>query len=396
MLLASTCNTIFGSRLVQGDVFGIECEMEFPRPFDLNLPERFQWVVKEDGSLRNYGLEFVTAKPSNVSITCEKVDKLFEYLGERAIVDTNRTSVHVHMNFSNKTWLQTITAITMYYLFEPLLLEIAGEERKGNMFCVSSRESIDNTDVLIESIQDNRVIDSRRFNKYSSLNLLSLGTFGTLESRIMRGEYKRGPGYINSWIFLLNDILFGSIKTFVNPSKIMEEAVKDPYSLLKKVLSKGSLEFLKTELGENNVISLSSVGLSNAMLLADCSPDDWSGTTDWRNRPGYAARANAHGINLRRNNINDLSRDFFEERQNQGVNEAVIPAPRRDNEMIFDPGAINWQIQPQNFLNLDELAVAADLRGNNAGRIPQRQAAGGQWHEVFAGDGLMPQPLEDR
>lgn len=163
---------------------GIEVEVEnMTNP----LYSEYYWNVKQDGSLRNSGLEF-----TSIPLRGYQVPYALEYL-KKKINDnnkpdfSNRCSVHVHLNVRDMTWDQIKCLIILYALFERHFFYIAGTRREESIFCVPLYKTEQLRGVLqLEYTQ-------KSWHKYNALNLGTLlgshdmPKYGTIEFRHLYG-----------------------------------------------------------------------------------------------------------------------------------------------------------------------------------------------------------------
>lgn len=182
-----------------------------------NTPELSDWVGNSDGSLRNVGIEFIFKKPLDFDKTLVALEDFGNKTKDiKFLEDQPSTSVHVHINFGPETLLSMANFITVWSLFENLLLDFSGEGRRSNLFASGLRTS--------EGIVDNYItmftrVDCQDFSgvmfgdqnvKYAALNLASINRFGSIEIRSFRGTTEVSE--ISEWIRLL-DKLFEFSKT---------------------------------------------------------------------------------------------------------------------------------------------------------------------------------------
>lgn len=162
---------------------GIELEIE-----GHNLPGTVpHWTVKSEGSLQE-GLEYIT-KPIKIDAVETYVHNLNSYIKtvNGKIKPSYRCSTHIHLNCSTDTVANTLGTFVIFTMFEPIFLTLCGNQRNGNLFCMSSYD----TGEVIQSFDNlcrnfNRAsLDGFGFQrgKYSALNLDHLYDFGTLEAR---------------------------------------------------------------------------------------------------------------------------------------------------------------------------------------------------------------------
>lgn len=235
----------YGAKLRGGD-FGMEIETEvknekaYPEDFLIldgaddkgvakyKTPMLNKWKAMGDGSLRNYGIEFIFKEPYSFQEALKAID-IFEEGTKKVkfIEGAPGTSVHVHVNMWNKTFLTMGNFCTLYILFENLLTEFAGETRRSNLFSLPTRcaePTVWNIVSMFEGIEKGNT-RSIRFSdedvKYAALNLASLSRLGSLEVRMMRGTTRAEE--LKDWIRILNRLLLFSMTDGLTPRDVMSE-----------------------------------------------------------------------------------------------------------------------------------------------------------------------------
>ena len=166
------------------------------------------WTIKEDGSLRNHGLEWVTPR----GFTAAQAATALQYLSDAFaqfytnITANARTGVHIHLDFLRKTQRELGSFILLYCLLEKSLFKYSGG-RSRNIFCVPVRESTNHVGAVLRSIlkhPNNWQNIYRLFRvsaKYSAFNLLALSHYGTIEFR--HGHGTNRPHTIIPWLEVL-------------------------------------------------------------------------------------------------------------------------------------------------------------------------------------------------
>lgn len=169
--------------------FGLELEVE--NAGNVRYPDTFGdfWTTHEDGSLRNNGIEYVTrGNGLTKEKTLEALNILEVFLKNNPQLQfSERTSFHVHINFTDRTLKDFHNFLTLYYMVENLLTLRAGfEGRVGNHFCLRVQDANTTKKALLEAFS-NYVPRMFELEKYLALNLNSFQRFGTLEVRCHRG-----------------------------------------------------------------------------------------------------------------------------------------------------------------------------------------------------------------
>ena len=211
------------SKKQKGEI-GLEIECEGMNLF--GAPIQY-WSCHNDGSLRNYKdhppIEYVLREP----IERSEVPKALTYLSKKLkeagseIAYSPRTSVHVHVNCQDLTLKQIYQYICLYLIFEERLVEFSGPDRIGNLFCLRAKDAEHFLTVMESAIQ------TENFNeffsnelRYTSCNTASLGKFGSLEFRSMRGTVDQE--LIQLWVDILL-CLKDKALDYDNPVEIVED-----------------------------------------------------------------------------------------------------------------------------------------------------------------------------
>src|SRR5690606_24321632 len=105
------------------------------------------------------------------------------------IRDPVSASLHVHPNMLNETFQTMGNFLTLYSLFENLLIRYSGPNRLSNLFCppiCDAEETSRNIVGMMEAVENKKfkglMYDENRV-KYAALNLSSLSRYGSLEVR---------------------------------------------------------------------------------------------------------------------------------------------------------------------------------------------------------------------
>lgn len=170
------------------------------------------WTLKEDGSLRNTGVEFV----SPALYTSDLADAIaILYAGIQkygsALEYTERTSVHVHLECLDMSIPQLQNLILLYLVSESSLFQFASPGRRDtNIFCTPlSRTNFYGLHSFFAAKTDRELQDGMHevyhsIQKYSALNFLHLMDYGTLEFRHLRGT--GDPALMASWVKILTKL----------------------------------------------------------------------------------------------------------------------------------------------------------------------------------------------
>ena len=213
----------------RGDV-GIEIEVE-----GYNLPRMLDnfWRVEEDGSLRGESAEYVLHKPASL----EEAQEALLYLEQQykanktRVKGSPRCGVHVHINCQKLSVVELYNFMTLYLIFEELLVKWCGPDREGNLFCLRAQDAEYLTYALTRAALDKEF--RRWFGtddlRYASMNVKALATYGSLEFRAMRGT--RDMSTIYKWTEMLFN-LRQVAKEFDNPQEIVMAMSMDGAEML--------------------------------------------------------------------------------------------------------------------------------------------------------------------
>lgn len=244
-------------RSVPGDLFGLEIECEGKKVGygGDNIDILTSWAPLNDGSLRAYKghapCEWVFNGPVKYKPAVARVNELFDYFENRKtqLVCSNRTSVHVHYNMGDKNAYQLVNMFILFTMLEDLMDRYCGEERNGNLFCLSSRHAEQQIVWMQDACFKNYNFNMRADNRYCSFNFASIAKFGTVEFRGMRGLDKRED--VLAWLSILNEFCEFACYKMKNPIELVEQiSVKTPVGFLKEVFSPQNYRLLTQGLEE--------------------------------------------------------------------------------------------------------------------------------------------------
>lgn len=401
---------------LNGDFYGIEIEVELLGFQKIEGLKHFS--LKEDGSLRNYGLEFVS-RPFGYAETKDIMAEVSMVKGivSPKLVESSRTSTHIHMNVCDLTLAQVWNIMTTWYILEPLLLDFSGKYRKGNTFARSLLCSNALSLHLGQTIKrDHRLTPSVDL-KYQGCNFSSLGSFGTLEFRTMRSTLD--TGLLAHWLGILHQIKKFAIK-FKNPLEILDifSSVSNEY-FIKRVLE---TYLIPTSLGLDRDINQSAEIITS---IVEMHPDNWDFSLDprwyFKDNPQVVLSKDRKDVEYHVDAHKNM--DLIQQEQEIGEDEAFdeedeeIPVgpPRRDNPLGNNLNWANLLAAPI----MDQPVVAPDPRGlqvaddiiqqdfqaANLGQrwifhpqnlqVMRNEAAGNRLRQVHIAD-IPPQPQEDR
>jgi hypothetical protein len=242
VFLNTTIHSHIGTRLTEGNKFGVELELE-GRNVGLQDIAVKGWSRVMDGSLRGEAIEYTTIGSKTADDVKKSVVDLFKKFRDNGVKfnDSIRTSTHVHLNFSDKSVKQVVNFFSLFTMLEEVLQHYSGEDRKGNLFCISTREAEGIVGVLVRCLAEQSLgkFAGDRY-KYAACNLSTLFKFGTVEVRTMRGA--SSPEQVNKWIDILNDMYEYAQNKMDGPADLITDLSHlGAEELMRKIFSPASL-----------------------------------------------------------------------------------------------------------------------------------------------------------
>jgi hypothetical protein len=224
---------------VSGDI-GIEIEVEALNSLVKDASALSPWwSYHPDGSLRGYdNAEYVIRNPIKFDEVPAALDHLwgkFAYHNCK-LADSNRTSVHVHLN-CQKFHLNRLTSFcALWFAFEEVLTEWCGDHRVGNLFCLRAKDAPAIISGLRRFIRSDAQSELRDGMHYSGFNASALFKFGSIEIRTLRGV--KDKVIIEQWIAILRRLYDLSAE------------YKDPRDVCAAFSQGGPLAFFDNMLGD--------------------------------------------------------------------------------------------------------------------------------------------------
>lgn len=260
------------------DMYGVEIEVEYNASLDTNIQKSVQqfWSVVNDGSLRTYGksgdfaYEFRYTKPLNSFTSAVAVKQLCHVLNTetKEIYNSGRTSTHVHVNVCNINRLQIMNLITLSIIFDEFLVAQHHPFRSGNLFALRYVDAEWPIRFLVSSVSGPRFRNFTNGNhRYASVNLASIGTFGTIEFRAMDGELNSQR--INQWVFCLHQL------------KRRASEYKNPREIIERFHKMGASAFLADHIPSYYVLNTPSSRSMEMMSRGIIMAADLAYSSDW-------------------------------------------------------------------------------------------------------------------
>jgi hypothetical protein len=246
--------TIMGHNVTEGDVgLEIECEGNKFLKEGVQLP----WKYVKDGSLRGQdNAEYILKVPIKFDKVPEAIDslwKMFERHGS-VLSESNRTSVHVHLNAQGFHMNRVCAFVSIYFIVEDLLTQWCGDHRVGNLFCLRAKDAPG----IVSKIKQFLLYEGRGGGlseglHYGGLNAHALAKFGSIEIRALRGV--TDPKIIIDWVSILERIY-----------KVSEE-FPDPRGICDNFSGAGPIDFLHMLLGDKTQMVLDGIPYDNGQVM---------------------------------------------------------------------------------------------------------------------------------
>ena len=208
-------------------LFGVEIEVE-----GNNLPRVIKgWETVHEGSLRavngENGIEYIFSRPSNLKESVERVVAFDTAMGQDGAnpIFSSRTSVHVHVDVRDFSIAQWFNYIVLWGIFEEPLIDFCGEERKGNLFCLSMKDAEGINSILRNVLITRRLNYNENAIRYAAVNIAATRKFGSLEFRCMRGT--KEANIIVPWLEILSSLRNAALR-YDKPEEILEHVIMNP------------------------------------------------------------------------------------------------------------------------------------------------------------------------
>jgi hypothetical protein len=228
-----------GKSIVDG-IVGIEIEVEGKNlPKADNIPAS-EWKYDKDGSLRGEeNAEYIFQGPCSWEHADKRLDILWDAFKKKGAIldDSNRTSVHVHLNCQQFHLNRLASFAALYFAVEEVLTDWCGDHRVGNLFCLRGQDAPAIISTLADYIRSNG--SSMCFFDglhYSAFNIQAIQKFGSVEIRTLRGVSE--VGLVKTWLAVLRRLYD------------MSAEFKDPRDVLGLFSQGGPLNFFYTVLGK--------------------------------------------------------------------------------------------------------------------------------------------------
>lgn len=246
--------TLMGKTSRTSGEIGIEIEVEGNKFKKESIVA--PWVYHKDGSLRGQdNAEYVLSAPilfSDVPKAVENLWKMFSDYGS-VLDESNRTSVHVHLNMQNFYLNRLCSFMAMYFSIEEILTAWCGEHRIGNLFCLRAKDAPAIVTQMKRFIRTDANIEIRDGMHYAGLNTQALAKFGSLEIRSLRGV--KDPAVILNWVSVLERLY-----------KLSDD-YPDPRVICDQFSGLGPMEYLHFILGDLYPVVRNNIEYDNQQIM---------------------------------------------------------------------------------------------------------------------------------
>jgi hypothetical protein len=211
------------------------------------------WKTIPEGSLRNGGLEHVFIRP----LTATDLEAAFRVWDEHTVFsefnNSIRTSVHLHYNVRDLTLLQVYNIIAVYWILENILVQLNGNTRVGNLFCLRVKDAeFTCQGLLIETERKNYFHESSHDGlRYAALNLAALRKFGSVEFRFLRGYHE--SNVIKQWMLELQKMVTVA-SSFDHPRDVLKYIRETNWlAILRKFFNEPFTQHICNSLGPRSI-----------------------------------------------------------------------------------------------------------------------------------------------
>jgi hypothetical protein len=185
-------------------VVGLEIEVEGSRLLHGSQDLPPGWTYHDDNSLRGAEhAEYIFSKPETTATAKKRIYALFEALRKNKATfdDSNRTSVHVHLNVGGFYLNRLTSLMALHILFEEVLTEWCGVYRVGNLFCARVKDAAETLLEATEFVRSGMQTPFSEGMHYAGMNPSAITSKGSLEFRTLRGT--TDPRLIETWLDVL-------------------------------------------------------------------------------------------------------------------------------------------------------------------------------------------------
>lgn len=248
--------TLMSRKPTKGEV-GIEIEIEGKKLPNVGGDTGVSppWIYSIDHSLRgDENAEYVLKNPIMFDKVPAAVGDLWKCFktNKSKLDDSNRTSVHVHVNTQDWYLNRVVAFLALYYIVEIPLTEWCGEHRVGNLFCLRAIDAPAQVSNIKKFIKSNGETQLAEVLHYSAMNVNALKKYGSLEIRTLRGC--KDQQVIIDWVAIIERLYR------------LSESFSDPRMICTNLSSIGPLAFFDEILGDKAFLVRSSCGMTDNQI----------------------------------------------------------------------------------------------------------------------------------
>lgn len=216
--LTPTAPLVHSAPQFKGKVYGIELEIEanylycVEEEYDSETDETTQtepdipagWLREQEDSI--VGVELISDRPYPLHQSIENIERVFADIERQGItpIRTPRGSTHVHANVADLTWEQMRSFVMACAWAEPVLIELAGKGRKGNLFA----QSYETTPIGWANVCD--WVRKKEFTQnidthYMATSFYPMSSLGSVEFRM--GPSSRNAADAIQWLWCIDRVV---------------------------------------------------------------------------------------------------------------------------------------------------------------------------------------------
>lgn len=268
---------------------GIELELEGFRGRDQEEAQSFlgeAWHVTGDGSLRNGGVEFVTAGGKGGVDLHAAFVRINDLLARVQYDASFRCSTHMHLNMQDFTFNQVARFMLAYTCVEPVLFTFCGNYRRSSNFCVPIAESLPFHKKLIARLYDDAIgsHSGAACNKYTAMNFLPLFDGGRDRPPLGTVEFRGGRPLTTTGEFIKQANLLLALKKYVRDFNGTDD------EFLASITTHGAVQVLYPN-GEAQDIDCKATDLDDAAITAWLLLKSYQAGMEWRKSQGARQQA---------------------------------------------------------------------------------------------------------
>lgn len=169
----------------------------------------------EDGSLKDYGKEYIAKGPlmnehlENSLIELNYINSLLK----NGFNFTHRCSFHVHLNVADLPLSQVDAITTLYMLAEPLFMSYCENHRRGSSYCIPLN-ALQMTKKELQAV-------FHKETKYWAMSFNRITDLGTLEFRALHGTVNLE--LLFTWVSIIQSLKVAAKQFNQKISKILNE-----------------------------------------------------------------------------------------------------------------------------------------------------------------------------